>query len=243
MTTLEKYLAWFKAHERLLLFLAASLLVVMLYHMKNNSDFKHDQVQAQIATTEAAAASQKFTSDQATNAALVQQLATMQTTFATQVASLQAQIAATNKQTQQQKTVDASMTDVQLAQRWAALIQVKPEEVTIANVPLTLQISDNASHITVAKLEDGAACSTNLMVTQSELAAANTLNSKQNAVITSNAATIVDGAAALQTEKKSHADDVVLLKKQNRKSFWHGVKVGVGVVVGVIGGIALASHV
>ena len=111
MTTLEKYLTWFKAHERLLLFLAASLLVVYIYRMKNESDFKHDQVQAQIATTQAAAASQKFTSDQAANAALVQQLASMQTTFATQVASLQAQIAQTNKQTQQQKTVDASMTD------------------------------------------------------------------------------------------------------------------------------------
>ena len=243
MTTLEKYLTWFKAHERLFLFLAASLLVVFIYHMKNESDFKHDQVQAQIATTQAAAASQKFTSDQAANAALVQQLATMQTTFATQVASLQAQIAQTNKQTQQQKTVDASMTEVQLAQRWAALIQVKPEEVTVANVPNNLQVSDSAAHITVAKLEDGVACSTNLITTQNELSAANALNTKQNEVITSNAATIVDGAAALQTEKTSHADDVALLKKQNKKSFWHGVKVGAGAVVGVIGGIFLASHV
>jgi hypothetical protein len=210
---LEKWITFFKAHERLLILLACGLIGVHFYTKGFDYLTKRDQTQVQVAQ-------QKLKADEGSNTQLVQQLAQMRTDFAVQIAGLQTQIAQRNQVTETQKKQDASMSDVQLAVRWAELVRVKPEEVTVSNVPNNLQVSDNAAHATVDQLEDLPTCKADLADTQTELADANKLGAQQNAVIASD-------VTVLKDEKDLHAKDVKELKDKNRTTYLKGLKHGI----------------
>jgi len=218
---LEKYILWFKAHEKLALLLA--VLLFGGYTVSKGYDFliKHDQVQTQLAA-------QKLAADTATNLALTTQLNDLKKQFADEVQQLQNQIAARNQATVKQKQQDASMSEVELAQRWAGLINVAPQEVQPSAVPGNLQVSDNAAHTTVAQLEDLPTCKADLIDTQKQLTDANTLNVKNEGVIASD-------ATVLASEKKLHEDDVKTLKAEGRKKWLNGFKWGA--IAGFVGGL------
>jgi hypothetical protein len=219
---IEKWITFFKAHERILIIAACGLIGIHFYTKGFDYLTKHDQTQAE-------AAAQKLKVDEGSNAVLVQQLGQMRTDFAQQVASLQVQIAKRNEATDTQKKQDAAMTEVQLAVRWAELVRVKPEEVQVSTVPNTLQISDNAAHATVGQLEDLPTCKANLADTVTQLTNANKLATQQNTVIASDVTVLAD-------EKKKHEDDVKVLKDKNHTAYLKGLKHGV-----IIGASATAA--
>lgn len=218
---LDKYITWFKAHERLVIVLACLLVTVHFYSKGIDYFTRRDQLQAQ-------QASQKLAADTATNLALTSQLNDLKKQFADEVAQLQRQIQTRNQVTEKQKEQDASMTEVELAQRWAGLINVRTEEVQASPVQGTLQVSDNAAHVTVAKLEDLPTCQANLIDTEKQLADANTLNAKNEGVIASD-------ATVLASEKKLHEDDVKTLKAANKGKWLNGFKWGV--ITGFLGSL------
>lgn len=218
---LDKYITWFKAHERLVIVLACLLVTVHFYSKGIDYFTRRDQLQAQ-------QASQKLAADTATNLALTSQLNDLKKQFADEVAQLQKQIQTRNQVTEKQKEQDASMTEVELAQRWAGLINVRTEEVQASPVQGTLQVSDNAAHVTVARLEDLPTCQANLIDTEKQLADANTLNAKNEGVI-------VSDATVLASEKKLHEDDVKTLKAANKGKWLNGFKWGV--ITGFLGSL------
>lgn len=218
---LDKYITWFKAHERLVIVLACLLVTVHFYSKGIDYFTRRDQLQAQ-------QASQKLAADTATNLALTSQLNDLKKQFADEVAQLQKQIQTRNQVTEKQKEQDASMTEVELAQRWAGLINVRTEEVQASPVQGTLQVSDNAAHVTVARLEDLPTCQANLIDTEKQLADANTLNAKNEGVIASD-------ATVLASEKKLHEDDVKTLKAANKGKWLNGFKWGV--ITGFLGSL------
>ena len=218
---LDKYITWFKAHERLVIVLACLLVTVHFYSKGIDYFTRRDQLQAQ-------QASQKLAVDTATNLALTSQLNDLKKQFADEVAQLQKQIQTRNQVTEKQKEQDASMTEVELAQRWAGLINVRTEEVQASPVQGTLQVSDNAAHVTVARLEDLPTCQANLIDTEKQLADANTLNTK-------NAGVIASDATVLASEKKLHEDDVKTLKAANKGKWLNGFKWGV--ITGFLGSL------
>jgi hypothetical protein len=218
---LGNYITWFKSHERWILLSTVGFFGIHFYNKFADLSLKRDQTQAQIAGN-------KLETDQEANIQLVSQMNDLKKVFSEQTAQLQAQIVARDASTKKQISTDNSMTDPQLAARWAELIKVKPEEVTSSPVPNTLQVSDNAAHATVDALEDLPTCKADLAAVQDQLIGSAKLGVDQANVIASDVVVLAD-------EKKKHEDDVKELKEQNRKSFWHGFKWGV--ITGFIGKI------
>lgn len=219
-TTPHPYIQFLKAHEKLLLCLGAGLLLIHLYGSSLNAWIDHDKRTASLDA-------QKVAADTTANKALSDQLAALQTQVNATTAALQKDIFNRNATTAKQQQTDATMTEVELAQRWAQLIKVKPEEVTTSSVPNNLQISDNAAHITVNDLEALPTCQANLADTATQLTGEKQIVAAQTADITGLNGQLVD-------EKKSHVADVNLEKAKAKRSFLRGFKWGA--VAGFVGG-------
>jgi hypothetical protein len=206
------YIPFIKAHETLLIIVLAALLGWHFYGTAINAWVDHDK-RVSTAAALAEASAEKSNTD------LKTQLAALQTQISTQAVTLQKAIDQNNKNNQTQKQTNDTMTEVQLSAHWAQLISVKPEEVTYSPVPNTLQVSDNAAHATVDRLDDGKTCAANLIITNQELADQKTIVAKQQGVILSD-------ADVLTKEKTSHADDVKTLNAEKKQEFRRGFKWG-----------------
>lgn len=218
---LDNWIKAVKAHEKLLLSLGVGLFLLKLYGSGLNAWVNHDVRASNIEA-------QKVQVDVASNKTLADQLASLQVQVANQSATLAKAISDRNTQVVQQQKNDASMTDIELAARWATLIKVTPQEVTTSSVPNTLQVSDNAAHATVDQLETLPACQANLADIQTELASEKGLVSTQSASITGLNGQLVD-------ERASHVADVNTEKVKARRSFLRGFKLGA--IAGFIGGL------
>lgn len=223
---LSHYIAWLKAHERLVIIAGVLFFGVHFYTKGFDYLAKHDQTQAQIAHDNAQSALKTLDQSDQTNKLLQQQLADLKQSTAIQYANLQAQIVKRDQQTQQQKQTDNQMTLAQLGARWIYLQGLKPEDVTQSSLPDHLEVSSEAAHVTVNALEDGQSCKLDLQNTQLLLSdSQNLVNRTQQALDGANGE-IADARVALKKEQDSHAADVKELKHKNRTAWLHGFKWG-----------------
>lgn len=213
-TTIEKYLAIVKAHERLILVIVAGLFAVHFYSRGIDYLTNRDQTEAQISHDNAVAASQ----------ALVQQ----QAQFSQQLASIQAQISKRDQQNVVQKQTDDKMSTSELAARIASLISVHPQDVVQSTLPNHLDLDESAAHAVTNALEDGATCKVDLLQTQSLFHDSQSLTNTTQ--------------VALDTERKSHNDDVKKLNDKNKTAWLKGFKWGAITAGAAAIGIKIAAH-
>lgn len=236
-TTLESYITWFKAHERLVILLAAGFFAVHFYGKGLDYLIKHDQTQAQIAATAAQAAAGKVTVDDTANKLLLVQLQ-----------ALQQQVEATNVRLDQamrdratatanQKHVDDQSNSAQLAARIHTLLGVGTIQVETqgANLPDRLTYSIDAAHADADNLEDLQQAKADVKDLNTKLDGCKVVTGKQADTITGLNTQIADGNNALVTEQTSHKKDINELKMEKKKAWLNGFKWGV--ITGFLGSL------
>jgi hypothetical protein len=233
-STFSKYLALFKAHERLVLFLAmiafGSFLTVKAYDYL----LKHDQTQANVAHDQAVIAANKVSTDVAANQILLAQLAQLQNSYN----GLSVQVAASMQQratqSNNQKHTDDTAAPAELASRIQAVLGVGQIKIS-APLGDGLVFDLAAAHATADRLEDLIQAQGDVKDLKGQVTSCNQLVGTQTTTIASLNTTIADGKVALTTEQKSHADDVKTLKLEKKKSWLNGFKWGV--ITGVVGSL------
>jgi len=236
-TILEHWITWFKAHERLVLLLAAGFFGIYFYGKGLDFLVKHDKVQADIATQQAQIAAQKVSDDQQRNQQNLAQLAQLQNSFN----SLSLQVAASMQQRAARTTEEKRTSDNASSAELAVIIQKRLGVGTIkvepssANVPDTLQYSLDAAHADADKLADLEQAQGDVKDLNTKLVACQNVTDKQADTITDLNNTIADSKTALGTEQKSHADDVKLLKAEKKKAWLNGFKWGA--ITGFLGSL------
>lgn len=231
----SKYLAWFKSHERLVLFLVAGFFAVHFYSAGLNYFIKHDQTQAQIAQIQAKSAADKVTLDATSNQALLTQLAQIQQQNQITNQRIDTLMNQRAQQTKVQKQQDDQASSAELAARIQTLLAVGTIKVETQPAPLPDQLvySLDAAHADADKLEDLSQAQGDVKDLNTKLVACNTLTGKQTDTITGLNLAILDGGTALKTEQASHVADVKLEKAKAKRAWIRGFKWGA--VAGFLG--------
>ena len=211
-TWIKSWEAFIKAHERIILIGAASLL---LWHLgtkgietyKSNKDLA---AQAQI--------NQQIAAVHADNQQTQAQLAQMQTAFNTTVATLNAKIAQKQQVTQQQQKIDSQLPLPDLSNRWASLLSLSPGSINPQSNG-TISVTTDAAHVTVNELEKVPQLTEQVADTQVELKKCTDLSAQKDVTITG-------VKTELAGEVKGRTADAQVAKDNERKSFWKGTKFG-----------------
>jgi hypothetical protein len=241
-TTLESYITWFKAHERLVLLLATGFFAVHFYGKGLDFLIKHDQTQAQIATVQAQAAAGKVTVDDTANKLLLVQLQTLQQQNQATNLRLDQIMRDRATATANQKQIDDKSDSAALAARIHALlgvgtVQVEPQG---ANLPDHLSYSLDAAHADADNLEDLQQAKLDVKDLNTKLDGCKTITDKQADTITGLNTQIADGKSALVAEQKSHVDDVKLEKAKAKRAWLRGFKWGA--ITGFVGGLFVSHY-
>lgn len=236
-TTLEHYLTWFKAHERLVLLLAVLLFGVHFYSKGIDYLVKRDQTQAQIAHDQAVVTATKFNQDDQTNKLLLVELATLKQQIAQQNQRIDEQMRDRQAATTQQKHTDDTMRGADLAARIHTLLGVGTIKVEPSDAPDTEQLvfSSDAAHAVADNLEDLQQVRLDVKDLNTKLDGCKAITDKQTDTITGLTTQIADGKTALVAEQTSHTKDVKELKDQKKKSWLNGYKWGV--ITGFLGSL------
>lgn len=233
-STFNKYLAWFKAHERLVLLLAAIAFGAFLTDKSYDYLVKHDQTQANIAHDTALIAANKVNDDTAANQALLAQLAQLQNSYD----SLSLQVAASMQQRAAQSVTQKHADDTAAPTELASRIQTV---LGVGQIKVSAPLGDGlvfdlaASHAVADRLEDLVQSQGDVKDLKNQVTSCNQLVGTQTTTITSLNTTIADGKIALTAEQKSHADDVKTLKTEKKRSWLNGFKWGV--ITGITGSL------
>ena len=232
---MEKYITFLKAHERLILVLAAVGLGIFLANKSYDLVLKHDQVQAQIAHDQAVVAANKFNDDDKRNQALLAQLAQLQNSYNNLTSQVAASIQHRADDTKKEKQINDNSGPSELA----AYIQKQIGTGAVTAVSGGVMFDLPAAHADADILADIKQYQGDAIDLKTQVDACKVLADKQADTITSLNTQIVDGKDALSTEQNSHAKDVKELKDtirvEKRKSWVNGFKWGA--VAGFVGGL------
>jgi hypothetical protein len=241
-TTLESYITWFKAHERLVLLLAAGFFAVHFYGKGLDFLIKHDQTKAQIATVQAQTAATKVTTDDTVNKLLLVQLQTLQQQNQATNLRLDQIMRDRATATVNQKQIDDKSDSAALAARIRALLGVGTIQVESqgANLPDHLSYSADAAHADADNLEDLLQVKADFKDLNTKLDSCSTLTVKQADTITGLNIEITDGKNALIVEQKSHKDDVKLEQAKAKRAWLRGFKWGA--ITGFVGGLFVSHY-
>jgi hypothetical protein len=234
---LDHYITWFKAHERLVLLLAAGFFAVHFYGKGLDFLIKHDQTQRDIAVQQAQIAANKVTVDDTANKLVLAQLQTLQQQVAaTQVRLDQAMRDRATQTTNQKKTDDQSNSS-ELAARIHTLLGVGTIQVETQSSPLPdrLVYSLDAAHADANSLEDLQQVRGDVKDLDTQLEGCKAVTTKQQDAIDGLNTQIADSKVALTKEQTAHVDDVKLLKAEKKKSWLNGFKWGV--ITGIVGSV------
>jgi len=223
---LDAYLAWFKAHERLVLFIVAVGAFGHYYSRVMDAWDRHDVVVAQAAAT-------TVKTDDSETKALKQQLADLQKQVLDQAAIIASQIKQRQIETQQQQKTDAMLPPNELAMRWRSLVKLPDNNIDPATGE-KFEVTNVAAVATVQMLELVPELESDATAYQTELQNDQMIIGKQTEMIAQLNKDIAD-------EKKSHAADVVAAKAAGRRSWWRGFKIGA--IVGFLGGAYIGHRI
>jgi len=216
---LTHYIAWIRAHERLLIIALGSWLAFHFYSAGLNAWIDHDKRLASIAQ-------QKVEIDANANKQLADELATLKQQFATVLAQTQASIRERGKQNDDQKKINNNSSSSEVAARIVQLLRVQPEDVTASVVDGTLVFTPSAAHIDVNALEDGKTAEADNIDLRSQINSCTAVVAKDDQLIAGLNTQLTD-------EQKSHKADVALEQAKAKRSFLRGLKTGI--VIGAAG--------
>lgn len=220
------YTAFIKAHEKLLIIVAASFLTFHFYSKAINAWNAHEQRQVNLDQ-------QKIDALHQENVTLAQQLADLKIIVDNNAKAHAVQNAASHTQTQQQQQVDQQLPLPDLGQRWATLLNLQPGAIT-AIPDNKLTVTEPAARTTVSALETIPDLTLTLTNTQADLAGCNQVRAKQDEAL-------IGANNELVAEKKARVDDAKLAKAAQRKSWLRGFKWGF--VGGFISGVFVGHSV
>ena len=215
--TLEKYIQFIKAHERLIVIVLAAFLLYRTGQGIENAYLHRDTQKAQ-------QAAQVVTVDTTANKQLTDQLQQMRQDSQTRTDQLNQDIAAKLYALQKQQQQDMQATQQQILDRWKLLLPMKPGAVQSNNG--TDQITPEAATATVTALEQ-------IPVLKTEVADLNAKILVDDGIIGAQDSLIVGLNKQIVDEKASHQADVNLEKAKSKHSWFKGFKWGV--VVGAVG--------
>lgn len=221
-----------KLHERLILIVLFLVTVVYLGH-------KYLVYAADTAKLNADTAVQTLAKQTADNKALADeskqreaQYVSLVTTLAAENAQVLSAMAQRTQATVVQQKVDKTLPLPELANRWAALGNFSPAEIT--NQPTGLLVSDAASRTTVQNLEEIPTLTQNL-ADQKKIADA---KDTQLASLTGVNNGLVDQVSGLTLQAKDSEKackaEITSVKASARKSKWKWFGVGVGIGAGIV---------
>lgn len=213
--TLEKYIQFFKTHEKILIVAFIALVAWHIYGSGLNAWVDHEKRQDDIALETAKNSASKY--------AEVQQ----------QLSDLTKQVAASMAQravdTQKQKEADDKLAGEQLAARLRALLTVNAGDVTWSPVQGDLVFTENAGRAVADVVDDKNKLQADVKDLQS--------------VIVKQTDAIVSANIALGDEKKAHQADVNLLNAEMKTKWRSGFKWGFGAGIGTAVAIAAVFHI
>ena len=215
--TLEKYIQFIKAHERLIIIVLAAFLLYRTGQGIENAYLHRDDKKS----IQAAAL---VTVDATSNKALTDQLQQLKQDADLKNNQLTQDIAAKLTALQQQQQQDSQATQQQIVDRWKLLQPMKPGAVTATGS--IDQITPEAAQQTVTALEQIPVLKTEVADLNTRLLIDDQIIGKQDELITGLNKQIID-------EKQSHTADVNLEKAKSRHSWFNGFKWGI--VVGAVG--------
>lgn len=230
----EHYLAWFKAHERLVLLLAIGFFGVHFYGKGIDYLVKRDQNAAQIANTQAQAAATKSAQDDVQNKLMLGQLATLQQQVSQNSQRIDQAMQQRQAQTTRQKKVNDQSAPAELAVRIRTLVGVGNISVT-APLGDSLTFSIDAAHAVADDLEDLGQAKLDVIDLKTKVLACQSVTDKQADTITGLNGQITDDKVALKKEQTAHVDDVNTLNAEKKKSWLNGFKWGL--ITGVVGSL------
>lgn len=237
----SSYLAWFKAHERLIIIILAASLVYHIYGSAVNTWIDHDKRSLTAQTQIAQLAQQKTVEDQQQNQQLLQQLSDLKVQYASLSGQLKLAEAQREQQTTQQKQKNDQSDTAQIAVRIAQLLRVQPQELTYTDVDGSLTMSPAAAHSDVNALEDATAALAEVGDLNKQVAACAAVSQKQDTTIAGLQGQLRDEQTSHAADLKKDQDQIQLAKDEGKKKFRSGLKWGSAVTAIVIGVIKLAA--
>lgn len=212
MISLDNYIKWIKAHEKLLILAALVLFGLHVYDASIKAWVDHDKRQADAAHEQAQASNLQ-------NLQVQEQLTDLKKTVEAQIASLKAADAQRVIDTQKQKQADDALGGQQLAARLQSLLNVNPGDVTWSPTPGTVTFSLPAAHDVADVVDDKNKLVADVQSLQTQLKDEDTVVVKQTDAI-------VSANLALADEKTSHAKDVNLMKAEMHGQWLKGFRWG-----------------
>jgi hypothetical protein len=222
LSLFEKYLAWIKAHEKILIIAVLVLFGLHVYDSAKQAWVEHDKRQADVAHDTALASSLQ-------SAQVQEQLTDLKKQIAASDAATKAAMAQRDIDTRKQKEADDALAGQQLAVRLQALLHVTPPDVTWSPVQGDLVFTLPAAHAVADVVDDKNKLTADYADLQTRL-------SGQQSVVAKQDDAIVSANLALADEKTSHEKDVKLLNAQMHGQYTKGLKHGI--IIGSVGTIA-----
>lgn len=216
--TLEKYIQFFKAHEKPLIVVVICLVIWHLYGSGLNAWVDHQKRQDDVALITAKNSADKYAEVQQQLSDLTKQVTA--TNAALDVARAQRAV-----DTQKQKEVDDKLAGEQLAARLRALLPVNAGDVTWSAIQGDLIFTENAGHAVADVVDDKNKLQADVQGLQQEL-------SGDQSVIVKQTDAIVSANIALADEKKAHQADVNLLNAEMHTKWRSGFKWGYAAGIG-----------
>jgi hypothetical protein len=209
---LTHYIAWIKAHEKLLIIVLGAWLAFHFYGTALNAWEKHDERLATIAQ-------QKVEVDATANKQLSQDVADLKQQLSIVTAQAQASQRQRQIDTNAQKQKNNNATPSEVATRIIQILRIQPQEVTASPVDGTLIFTPSAAHADVNALEDGIKAQSDVVDLTNELSACTAVVNKDDLLVAGLNTQLVD-------EKDSHKKDVDAEKVKTKKAWRNGFKWG-----------------
>ena len=231
---LTNYIAWIKAHEKLLIIVLGAFLVFHFYGDVLNVWTEHDKRQIAVQQFVAQTAQQKTQADSQQNVQLLQQLADLKLQYSTLSAQVQVSMQSRSQKTKEQKKIDDTSTAVQIAARFSEILRLQSKEVN-PNADGSITFTESGAHTNINVLEDGLQAKADVVELTHQVAVCAVLTAKQDETIQGVRKELTDEKVSHKEDVKLEQDNTKLAKDEGKKSFRRGFKWGA--ITGFVGGI------
>lgn len=233
---LTNYIAWIKAHEKLLIIVLGAFLVFHFYGDVLNVWTEHDKRQVAVQQFVAQTAQQKAQADSQQNVLLLQQVADLKLQYATLAAQNQANRIKRTQGTQDQKNKNDVSTPLEIAARIMKILGTTSMEGDIvANPDNSVTFNQAAIHADVNALEDGIQAKADVIDLTHQVAVCAVVTATQDAALTGVRKELTDEKQSHKEDVKLERDNTQLAKDEGKKQFRKGFKWGA--ITGFVGGI------
>lgn len=233
-SNLQHYIAWFKAHERLVVIVLALLFAVHFTGKAYDYLVKHEQTQALIANYKAQTDAKSFATSEQHSEALLQELGAMRQQLQLTNQRIDQVMQQRAAQTIQQKKQNDQAAPPELAARLRTLVGV-------GNISVSTPLGDglvfslDAAHKVADDEEDLSQAHADVKDLNTKLVACQTITDEQADTINGLNGTIGSGKTALTSEQDAHKKDVNRLEGEKKKAWLNGFKWGA--ITGFLGSL------